>query len=163
MTRSSGVSVPPVAVRLRRVMNLAQIVQSHALSFFYLSSPDLLLGFDHEPLGRNILGVAERAPDLARDGIAAPQVRPGDNRAAGGKRIHPAWVVPGGVSAPLEPGQRDAILAAVPDARARAVRTLDWFKANLASWVDEAAVFGSFPTFVHGPGARRRQGRLFGR
>ena len=32
-----GVSVPPVAVRLRRVMNLAQIVQSHALSFFHLS------------------------------------------------------------------------------------------------------------------------------
>ena len=27
-------------------MNLAQIVQSHALSFFHLSAPDLLLGFD---------------------------------------------------------------------------------------------------------------------
>ena len=58
-----GVSVPPVAVRLRRVMNLAQIVQSHSLSFFHLSSPDLLLGFDHDPASRNILGVAERAPE----------------------------------------------------------------------------------------------------
>ena len=27
-------------------MNLAQLIQSHALSFFYLSSPDLLLGMD---------------------------------------------------------------------------------------------------------------------
>ena len=44
-----AVSIPPVAVRLRRVMNLAQIVQSHALSFFHLSSPDLLLGFDADP------------------------------------------------------------------------------------------------------------------
>ena len=41
-----GVEVPHTADMLRRIMNLAQIVQSHALSFFYLSSPDLLLGMD---------------------------------------------------------------------------------------------------------------------
>ncbi len=145
-----GVSVPPVAVRLRRVMNLAQIVQSHALSFFHLSSPDLLLGFDHEPMGRNIVGVAERAPELARDGIAVRKFGQEIIERLGGKRIHPAWVVPGGVSAPLEPGQRDAILASVPDARARAVRTLEWFKGNLASWVEEASVFGSFPSLYMG-------------
>jgi NAD-reducing hydrogenase large subunit len=145
-----GVSVPPIAVKLRRVMNLAQIVQSHALSFFHLSSPDLLLGFDHEPMNRNILGVAERAPELARDGIAVRKFGQEIIERLGGKRIHPAWVVPGGVSAPLEPGQRDAILATVPDARARAVRTLEWFKANLASWVEEASVFGSFPSLYMG-------------
>src|SRR3954467_11072861 len=38
-----AVRIPPAAVRLRTVINLAQIIQSHALSFFYLSSPDLLL------------------------------------------------------------------------------------------------------------------------
>ena len=41
-----AVKIPPVAADLRRVMNLAQLIQSHALSFFYLSSPDLLLGMD---------------------------------------------------------------------------------------------------------------------
>src|ERR1700689_2976993 len=65
-----GVSVPPVAVLLRRVINLAQIVQSHALNYFHLCSPDLLLGFSSDPVRRNILGVAERAPEMARDGIA---------------------------------------------------------------------------------------------
>jgi NAD-reducing hydrogenase large subunit len=145
-----GVSVPPVAVKLRRVINLAQIVQSHALSFFHLSSPDLLLGFNHEPMNRNILGVAERAPELARDGIAVRKFGQEIIERLGGKRIHPAWVVPGGVSAPLEPEQRDAILATVPEARARAVRTLEWFKANLASWVEEASVFGSFPSLYMG-------------
>jgi Ni,Fe-hydrogenase I large subunit len=39
---------PPTAVDLRRIMNLAQVAQSHALSFFHLSSPDLLFGFDAE-------------------------------------------------------------------------------------------------------------------
>ena len=43
-------------------MNLAQIVQSHALSFFHLSSPDLLLGLDADPAQRNIFGRRRRAP-----------------------------------------------------------------------------------------------------
>src|SRR5918912_2786275 len=54
-----AVAIPPAAIKLRRLMNLAQIVQSHALSFFHLSSPDLLLGFAADPARRNILGLAE--------------------------------------------------------------------------------------------------------
>ena len=33
-----AVAIPPAARKLRRLLNLAQICQSHALSFFYLSS-----------------------------------------------------------------------------------------------------------------------------
>src|ERR1700757_5251378 len=44
-----AVEIPPTAAKLRRVMNLAQLIQSHALSFFYLSSPDLLLGMHSDP------------------------------------------------------------------------------------------------------------------
>jgi NAD-reducing hydrogenase large subunit len=145
-----GVSVPPVAIRLRRVLNLAQIVQSHALSFFHLSSPDLLLGFDHDPASRNLVGVVERAPDLAKDGIALRKFGQEIIEKLGGKRVHPAWVVPGGVSAPLQPAQRESILATIPDARARAVRTLEWYKHNLATWAEEVAHFGSFPSAYMG-------------
>jgi NAD-reducing hydrogenase large subunit len=145
-----GVAVPPVAVRLRRVLNLAQIVQSHALSFFHLSSPDLLLGFDHDPATRNIVGVVERAPDLARDGIALRKFGQEIIEKLGGKRVHPAWVVPGGVSAALQPAQRESILATIPDARLRAARTLNWYKENLASWAEEAAHFGNFQSAYMG-------------
>src|SRR5512146_2257259 len=44
-----AVNIPPAAEKLRRLMNLAQIVQSHALAFFHLSAPDLLLGLDAPP------------------------------------------------------------------------------------------------------------------
>ncbi len=44
-----SVKIPPTAAKLRRALNLAQMIQSHALSFFYLASPDLLLGMDAEP------------------------------------------------------------------------------------------------------------------
>jgi NAD-reducing hydrogenase large subunit len=44
-----AVNIPPAADKLRRLMNLGQIVQSHALSFFHLSAPDFLLGWDTPP------------------------------------------------------------------------------------------------------------------
>src|SRR5271166_6568860 len=53
-----GVSIPPNAARLRSVMNFAQILQSHALSLFHLSSPDLILGMDAPIEARNLFGVA---------------------------------------------------------------------------------------------------------
>src|SRR5215469_11587159 len=64
-----AVRIPPTAVTLRRVMNLAQIMQSHALSFFYLSAPDLLLGMDADPEQRNIFGMLAQNPELTRGGI----------------------------------------------------------------------------------------------
>jgi NAD-reducing hydrogenase large subunit len=61
-----GVEIPTAAVKQRRLINYGQILQSHALSFFYLSAPDFLLGFDSDPAQRHVLGLAERDPDLAR-------------------------------------------------------------------------------------------------
>src|SRR5437868_1859744 len=60
-----GVSIPAAATKLRRLANLAQIIQSHALSFFHLSSPDLLLGFDAPPEQRNIFALSSSHPDIA--------------------------------------------------------------------------------------------------
>ena len=74
-------------------MNLAQIVQSHALSFFHLSSPDLLLGMDSDPAKRNIFGVMAANPEMARDGIRLRQFGQQIIELLGGKRIHPAWMV----------------------------------------------------------------------
>ena len=54
-------------------MNLGQIVQSHALSFFHLSAPDFLLGYDADPAKRNIFGLIAAHPELAREGIRLRQ------------------------------------------------------------------------------------------
>src|SRR5215471_4565788 len=63
-----AVRPPPAAEKLRRLMNLAQIIQSHALSFFHLSAPDLLLGLESDPAKRNLFGLIAAEPDLARGG-----------------------------------------------------------------------------------------------
>src|SRR6266567_665196 len=64
-----AVEVPETAKNLRRLVNLGQLIQSHALSFFHLSSPDWIVGYDGPPEERSILGVFRKDPDLARDGI----------------------------------------------------------------------------------------------
>jgi NAD-reducing hydrogenase large subunit len=58
----------PTAEKIRRLMHYGQILQSHALHFFHLSSPDLLFGFDSDVSRRNIVGIAARYPGIARRG-----------------------------------------------------------------------------------------------
>jgi NAD-reducing hydrogenase large subunit len=145
-----AVRIPPTAVKLRRIMNLAQIAQSHSLSFFYLSAPDFLLGMDSDPAQRNIFGVFNAYPDLARDGVKLRQTGQQIIEILGGKRIHPAWVVPGGVSEPLSVEKRDRILVMLPDAIRIMRRTLDWFKTGLDKYRDEIQSFANFPTLFMG-------------
>jgi len=141
-----AVRIPPPAEKLRRIFGLAQVVQSHALSFFHLSSPDLVLGLDSDPATRNIFGVLGKHPELARNGIELRKFGQQIIERLGGKRIHPAWIVPGGVSEPLTVQNRDAILAAVPAALTIAERTLDWFKSIREKFRDEITTFGNFPS-----------------
>jgi NAD-reducing hydrogenase large subunit len=145
-----AVRIPPVARRLRQVMNLAQIVQSHALSFFYLSSPDLLLGMDSDPATRNLFGVMQADPELGRGGVRLRQFGQQIIELLGGKRIHPGWVVPGGVNEPLSADKRDRILKMIPEALATTQRTIGWFKQNLESYRREIRTFANFPTLFMG-------------
>jgi NAD-reducing hydrogenase large subunit len=145
-----AVEIPPVAAKLRRLMNLAQLVQSHALSFFHLSSPDLLFGMDGDPAKRNIFGLVEAHPTLAKDGVALRKFGQEIIAMLGGKRIHPAWAVPGGVSEPLSEDKRDKMLAMIPDALSVAERTLGWFKEVFEQFRDEIRTFGNFPSLFMG-------------
>ena len=145
-----AVEIPPTAAKLRRIMNLAQVVQSHALSFFHLSSPDLLFGMDGDPAKRNIFGVIQEHPQLAKDGIALRKFGQEIIAMLGGKRIHPAWAVPGGVSEPLSEEKRDRILDMLPEAMALIERTLSWYKRILKQFQDEIHVFGNFPSMFMG-------------
>ena len=145
-----AVKIPPTADKLRRIFGLAQVTQSHALSLFHLSSPDFVLGMDGDPAKRNIFGVAEVNKELAVDGIRLRQFGQKIIERLGGKRIHPAWIVPGGVSEPLTEANRDAILESLPEALATAERALEWFKGATEKFREEISAFGNFPTMFMG-------------
>jgi NAD-reducing hydrogenase large subunit len=145
-----AVRIPPAARKLRELIHFAQIVQSHALSFFYLSSPDLLLGMNSDPAARNVLGVIAANPEMARDGIELRKFGLQLIEGLAQERVHPSWIVPGGVAAPFPILTRDHILAALPAASAIAERTIRFFKSVLDNYKEEIENFGSFPTMYAG-------------
>jgi NAD-reducing hydrogenase large subunit len=148
--RILGVTPPAPAVKLRRLMNLAQFTQSHALSFFHLSAPDLLLGWDAPPARRNVFGLMGERPELARGGIRLRQFGQEIIESLGGKKVHPAWAVPGGVRSALPVEARDRFLARLPEEVATTRSALDLFKGYLDAHAEEVAVFGNFPTLHAG-------------
>src|SRR5260221_660759 len=119
-----AVRIPATAKKLRELLHCGQIVQSHALSFFYLSSPDFLLGMDSDPPSRNVLGVIAAHPELARDGIELRKFGLQVIEGLAQERVHPSWVVPGGVATPLSAQARDRVLSELPNARTIAERTM---------------------------------------
>ncbi|MFB1030634.1 MAG: Ni/Fe hydrogenase subunit alpha [Thauera sp.] len=102
--------VTPTADKMRRLMHYGQILQSHALHFFHLSSPDLLFGFGSEVGRRNIVGVAEKYPDIAKKGILLRKYGQEVIRLTAGKRVHGTGAVPGGVNRALTADERKELL-----------------------------------------------------
>lgn len=145
-----GVKIPPAAEKLRRLMHYAQLVQSHALSFFLLSGPDLLLGMESDPAKRNLIGLIEANPDLAREGIRLRQFGQEVIRLLGDRSVHPAWAVSGGVREPLAVEKRDWIAARLPEALATAQKALALGYEALQRLADEAACYGQFPSLFLG-------------
>jgi NAD-reducing hydrogenase large subunit len=92
-------------------MHFGQTLQSHALHFFHLCSPDLLFGFDDEVRHRNIVGVIEDHPEIARQGVLLRKYGQEVIRLTAGKRIHGTGAIPGGVNKSLDRGERDFLLA----------------------------------------------------
>ncbi|MHB1558999.1 MAG: Ni/Fe hydrogenase subunit alpha [Isosphaeraceae bacterium] len=145
-----SVAIPPAAEKLRRLMNLAQIVQSHSLSFFHLSAPDLLLGMDCDPSRRNLFGLVAAEPELARRGIRLRQFGQEIIELLGAKKIHPDWAVPGGVRSALTAAGRDHIAARIPEAKDSALLALERFKGVLDRFAEEIETFGKFPSLFLG-------------
>ncbi len=143
-------TIPPAAEKLRRLMNLAQITQSHALSVFHLSGPDLLLGMDSDPATRNVFGLIKAAPDLARAGIRLRQFGQEIIELLGGKKIHPAWTVAGGVRSALTKEAHAHIKSRLPEALETITMMLGKLKGMLDSFKDEIECFGNFPSLFLG-------------
>ncbi len=145
-----GVKIPPTAAKLRRLMNYGQFVQSHALSFFHLSGPDLLLGMESDPAERNIVGLIKAYPDIAKNGIRLRQIGQEIIRTLGGKSVHPSWAVAGGVREPLTAEKRDHIQRMLPDAFDIIELAIDLLKDNLDAHADEVESYGQFPSLFAG-------------
>lgn len=145
-----GVDIPRPARLLRELMHMGQLTQSHALSFFHLSAPDLLLGFDSDPARRNVIGLIEQHPDIARRGIRLRQYGQEVIQRVGGRKIHPDFPVPGGVNQAFGADARDRLLAALPEAMDHARFAIDLLRRYEEQHRDEVEAFGRFDSHYLG-------------
>jgi len=141
-----GVEIPPTAVMLRQLMHMAQYVQSHALHFFHLASPDLIFGMDADPATRNIIGLIGAKPELAKKAVWLRGYGQSIIETLGTKKIHPNFAIPGGVNAALSLKARDEILGKVEQAIAVCQLGIDIIKDFQNKQKELMASFASFPS-----------------
>ncbi len=106
------VDPPPAAKKLREMFYNIFFATDHTTHFYALGGPDFVVGPTAPPAERNILGVvAKVGMDVAKhvlkmrhDGHALIQM-------IGGRRVHPNWGLPGGVSRGITEEQRKEIEA----------------------------------------------------
>ena len=106
------VDPPPAAKKLRELFYSIFYATDHTTHFYALGGPDFVVGPTAPPAQRNILGVvAKVGMDVAKhvlkmrhDGHALIQMM-------GGRRVHPNWGLPGGVSRGINEEQRKEIEA----------------------------------------------------
>jgi NAD-reducing hydrogenase large subunit len=111
--------VTPTASAMRRLMHYGQILQSHALHFFHLSSPDLLFGFDSDVTRRHVLAVAAAYPEVARQGVLLRKFGQDVIRLTAGKKVHGTGSIPGGINRRLTVEERDGLAT-------RLAEVIDW-------------------------------------
>jgi len=141
-----GVTLPAPAAKLREVMHMGQFIQSHALSFFHLSSPDLLFGFDADPAVRNVAGLAKEYPELAVAGIGMRKYGQEIIKTLGGKKVHPWHSIPGGVNRSLRTEEKDSMLESLPAHKENLRKALELVKNYLAENAELAARFATLET-----------------
>ncbi|MHC4441098.1 MAG: Ni/Fe hydrogenase subunit alpha [Planctomycetota bacterium] len=134
----------PTAQKIRRLMHYGQILQSHALHFFHLCSPDLLFGFDADPTIRNIIGVAAKHPKLAVQGVMLRKFGQEIIKATAGKKIHGTGAIPGGVNKNLSIEERDTFLKDIEQTVQWAKDALKIAKDYTIDNLEKLKPFGSF-------------------
>jgi NAD-reducing hydrogenase large subunit len=114
----------PTAEKMRRLLHFGQTYQSHALHFFHLSAPDLLLGFDADPAIRNVIGLAIEHTELAVQAVKMRKYGQEIIRLTAGKKIHGTGSIPGGFNKNLSPDERDYLLKDID-------QMIDWAQSGL--------------------------------
>src|SRR4030065_1511061 len=135
----------PTAEKMRRLMHYGQMFQSHALHFFYLASPDFLLGMDAAPAIRNVIGIIALNKELAVQAVLMRKFGQEVSQATAGKKIHGTGAIPGGINKNLSPEERDKFLKGAPPLTID--QMIEWSLAAMGLFQDNA---GKHKTGFHG-------------
>lgn len=150
-------NLPVAADKLRRLLHFGQVLQSHALHFFHLSSPDLLFGFESDISKRNIIAVLAGYPDIAVQGVKLRKYGQEVIRMVSGKRVHGTGAVAGGMNKALSVAERDYLQQDIGQIVQWAVASVALIKkvhcANLPYYDEFATIRSNYLGLVKPDGA----------
>ena len=146
LDHAAGVKAPPAAMLLRELMYMGHIIHSHSLSIFVLQGPDLVMGLDADPAIRNVVGIVQNNPELARIALRLRTIGQKINEMVGGRGTHPVTSVAGGITFTLDQDKKNTIQEWVTEARGLLptivpavkgllLKALDQHPAMLSEWV----------------------------
>ena len=101
-----GVEPRPAGRKLRELCNSIAYMEEHILHFFFLAGADFVLGPGADYGVRNVFGIIDAAPDIARNVVVSRHKAAHMLEILAGKAIHPSAAVPGGFSKPLLENER---------------------------------------------------------
>ena len=145
-----GAELPSAANKLRELMHLGNMIHSHALHFYFLAAPDFVLGPDADPAVRNVIGVIDKAPEVAKKAIALRKFGQSLVEKTGGKAIHPVTAVPGGISKSLKEEERDEFLKEIDTMIEYANDGIELIKSLNEQYMDIAKSLGVIDTWYLG-------------
>jgi F420-non-reducing hydrogenase large subunit len=126
-----GVTPPPAAVKLRRLMQAIAYIGDRILHFYFLAAPDFVIGPDADYSVRNVLGVINAAPDIAQQVVRYRYLTAKLLENFAGRAIHPTFSLPGGVSKPMTEAERQEMLTAAKELLEFSKFTIKFAKENV--------------------------------
>jgi NAD-reducing hydrogenase large subunit len=137
-------TLTPTAEKMRRLMHYGQTYQSHALHFFHLSAPDLLFGYDADPAIRNVIGIALKYPELAKQAILMRKYGQEVIKATSGKKIHGTGAIPGGINKSLSDEDLSFLKKDIDQMLEWAIASVGIYKKMYNDKIDWLSKLGSF-------------------
>lgn len=138
-----GVTPPPAAVKLRRLMQMISYVGDKFLHFYFLAAPDFVIGPDADYSVRNVIGIVGAAPDIAKKVVHLRHLTAQILEDFAGRAIHPTFSMPGGVSKPMTEAERVGILGHAQELLEFSKFTIQFAKENVfAKYLDAIKALG---------------------
>ncbi len=139
------------AKKLRELFYNGYIYADHLLHFYYLASPDFLVGTDAAKEARNILGVIEEVgKDIGKKVIRQRAKGQDIIKMLGGKAVHPSFGVPGGVVKSLSSEEREELIEMSEDMVDFAQFSLDLFKDKILDEYEDVIMEDRLETYSMG-------------
>lgn len=137
LDHAAGIKAPPAAMLLRELMYMGHIIHSHSLSIFVLQGPDLVMGLDADPAVRNVVGIVQANPELAKTALRLRTIGQKINEMVGGRGTHPVTSVAGGITFVLDHEKKKILQEWIDEARAMLPTVLPAVKGLLLNALDK--------------------------